>query len=270
MSHTQTMSLASLFIVLASLIAASTVHAADITTREIRYQHQGVTLLGYLALPENASEDEPVPGVLVVHEWWGHDDYARSRAERIAREFGYAAFALDMYGEGILTDDPARASELSRPFSTDRTLMRARARAGLQTLAAQPGVDDQRLASIGYCFGGTVSLELARAGEPINAIVAFHANLSAPLPAKPDQVRAMVLVCNGVDDPFVPVEQRNAFISEMQAAEVDFQFVEYANAVHSFTNPAADDRNMNGVAYTEAADRRSWRDAHAWLEEAFR
>lgn len=251
------------------LLALSPATAADITTREIEYEHNGVTLRGYLALPVDASADDPVPGVLVVHEWWGHDDYARSRAERIASEFGFAAFALDMYGKGVLVDTPQEASQLSRPFSTDRGRMRDRAAAGLRTLMSQPEVDDELLASIGYCFGGTVSLELARAGEPVDAVVAFHANLSAPKPAEKGTVQAMVLVCNGADDPFVPIEQRNAFIREMQTAQVDFQFNEYADAVHSFTNPSADGRGMDGVAYNSTADRRSWRDAEQWLIEAF-
>lgn len=253
------------------VVACACVRAVggEIVTREVEYEHDGTVLLGYFAAPADASADNPVPGVMVVHEWWGHDDFARERAERIARELGYAAFAIDMYGKGILVDTPAEASALATPFAMDRSRMRARAKAGMETLAAMDEVDASRLASIGFCFGGTVSLELARAGEPLRAVVAFHANLATPLPAPSGAVRAKVLVCNGAADPLVPMEDRARFIREMEAARVDYQFIEYAAALHSFTNPGADAHAIPGVGYDERAERRSWRDMTAWLEEAF-
>ncbi|MEM1422484.1 MAG: dienelactone hydrolase family protein [Planctomycetota bacterium] len=240
---------------------------AEIVTESLTYEHDGVQLKGYLAY-DNAT-DARRPGVLVVHEWWGHNDYAQLRARMLA-EAGYVAFALDMYGEGVLAETPQDASALATPFYQDRSLMRSRARAGLDVLRAHERVDDSKLGAIGYCFGGTVVLELARSGAPIDATVSFHGGLSTDDPADAENITGSVLVCNGAADAFVPEEERTAFREEMENAGVDYQFIEYGGAVHTFTNPDADAIGMDNVAYDEKADRRSWRAMLALFDETLR
>ncbi|GAB4518766.1 MAG: dienelactone hydrolase family protein [Phycisphaerales bacterium] len=257
-----------------SLAAAATVllicvasARAEIVTKAITYEHNGVTLEGYIAYDD--ATDARLPGVLVIHEWWGHNDYAQRRARMLAEQ-GYIAFALDMYGKGTLADTPQDASALATPFYQDRTLMRTRARAGLDVLADHPRCDDDRLAAIGYCFGGTVALELARSGAPLDAVVSFHGGLSTPNPDDANNITGSVLVCNGAVDDFVSEDERRAFRREMEDAGVDYQFIEYGGAVHSFTNPEADALNMDSVAYDEHADRRSWRAMLALFDETLR
>lgn len=241
---------------------------AEVATRQIEYEIGGESFTGFLAY--DASAEEPRPGVLVIHEWWGLNDHARTRARMLA-ELGYTAFALDMYGEGRTAETVPGAQELAGPFyaGDDRDLMRERSRAGLGVLAAQPETDADRLAAIGYCFGGTAALELARSGAEIDVAVAFHANLSTPVPARPGVVDATVLACIGAADPLAPADQRDDFRDEMEAAGVDYAMIEYGGAVHSFTNPAADRYGIPGVAYQELADRRSWRDMRGAFEEAW-
>jgi dienelactone hydrolase len=226
----------------------------EINTSTVDYEHDGVALQGYLAVPEGAGKR---PGVLIIHEWWGHNEFAREQAERLARE-GYVAFACDMYGTGVKAETAEAAGALAGQFYTDRDLFRARARAGLDTLAKQPGVDADKLGAIGFCFGGTGVLELARSGAPVDVVVSFHGGLTTTKPAKEGAVKATVLVCNGFDDPHVKPEDRQALMGEMNGAKVDWQFIEYGHAVHSFTNPGADKRGIDGVGYNEPAAMRSW------------
>ncbi len=239
---------------------------AGIATEVIEYKDGETVLQGYLAYDD--AQEGKRPGVLVVHEWWGHDAYARGRAEQLAA-LGYVAFALDMYGKGIVTGDPKEAGSLAGPFRGDPDLTRRRAKAGLAVLRAHARTDPDRVAAIGYCFGGTVALELARSGETLAAVVSFHGSLRTKRPADAATLKARVLVCNGADDGFVPAEELAAFTEEMRKAKADYQIVHYAGAVHSFTNPASDKHGIPGVGYNAAADRRSWAHMKLHLAEAF-
>lgn len=252
---------------------------AAVTSREIAYEHNGVKLKGYFAVDEDAAKKAggKVPGVLVVPEWWGHNDYARKRADMFAA-LGYAAFALDMYGEGVLAKDGKEAGALAGPFygpdpeTGVRTAMRERAAAGLAVLAKQPEVDAKRLASVGYCMGGTVSLELARAGADLTAVISYHGGLNTPKPES-SQIKAKVLICHGADDPMVPDDEVAAFKAEMVQHKVDYVFVAFGGAVHAFTNPAAGtgaSAGIPGVKYNEAADKRSWAMTKEFLAEAMK
>jgi dienelactone hydrolase len=251
---------------IAMLLLLPMLAGAEIRTEQIEYRHGDAVLHGFVAWDDAA--DGPRPGVLVVHEWWGLDDYTRDRTRQLA-ELGYVAFAIDMYGEGLTTEDPQEAGRLAGRFHGDRRLGRDRAAAGLAMLAAHPLVDPQRIAAIGYCFGGTVALELARDGADIAGAVSFHGSLGTPMPATADTLRARILVLHGADDPLVPIEDINRFRQEMTDAEADWQFISYGGAVHSFTNPRADDRGIPGVAYNETADRRSWQHMKLFFEELF-
>jgi dienelactone hydrolase len=253
---------------LAALVLSLTAAAAQgaVKTEVIEYQHGNTTLEGYLAY--DAAAPEKRPGVLIIHEWYGHNDYVRRRAEQLAT-LGYVAFALDMYGKGVRAADAKEAAKLAGLYKGDRPLMRARAQAGLDVLRKRPEVDPTRLAAIGYCFGGTTALELARSGADLAGVVSFHGDLATPLPARPGTVKAKVLVLHGADDPFVPPEQVAAFEEEMRKAGVDWQLVKYGDAVHSFTNPAAGHDKSRGAAYNARADRRSFEAMKNFFAEIF-
>jgi len=237
-----------LLILLASALGA----AEDDTGTPLQYEHAGETFTGALYLPDGASADAPAAGVLVVHEWWGLNDYARRRAAELA-EAGYAAFACDMFGSPPV-DTPQAASAQSKPFYADRELMRGRARAALDALAGHPQVDGERLGAIGFCFGGTVALELARSGAPLDALVSFHGGLTTPQPAAAGAIAGRVLVCHGGADPMVPPEDLAAFMQEMEEAAVDYRVEVYGGAVHAFTNPASETRDITGVDYDADAE----------------
>jgi dienelactone hydrolase len=254
----------------AMIVAVTTVAVsatAEIVTRSIEYEHDGVTLEGYLAYDDSIEGRRP--GVLVVHEWWGLNDFAKEQARWLA-EMGYVAFSLDMYGKGVLTDDPARARELAAPFyGSDPSLVRSRARAGLEVLRRQDSVDRDRIAAIGFCFGGAVVLQLAYSGAEISGVVGFHGSL--PVPERDEQVniRAKVLVLHGAEDPHVPEQSIARFMNTMDRLEVDWQMIYYGHAVHSFTNRGADDLNMRGVAFDENANRRSRQHMRTFFDELF-
>jgi dienelactone hydrolase len=225
-----------------------------IETRTIEYRHGDVLLEGYLAFPRGASGR--LPGVLVFHEWKGHNEYVRRRAEQLARA-GYAAFAADIYGKGVTAKDHQEAARLAGMYKSDRALMRGRARAALEVLARH--CDPARVVAMGYCFGGTCALELARSGAPIAGAAAFHADLATPHPADARQIKGRIIAFHGADDPFVKDEAVLAFQKEMRDAGVDWQFVSFGGTVHSFTVPEAGNDPSRGAAYSEKADRRSWK-----------
>jgi dienelactone hydrolase len=238
----------------------------EVKTKTILYTHGDTELLGYVAWDDDIEGERP--GVLVVHEWTGLNDYTRSRARQLA-ELGYVAFAIDMYGKGVRPQTTEEAAEQAGIYRSDRELMRNRAEAGLEILRRTELSDDNRIAAIGYCFGGGVVLELARSGADISGVVSFHGNLDTPDPSDAEDVQCKVLVCHGAEDPHVGWDQVIDFIDEMSAADVDYQFVAYANAVHSFTNPNSGNDPSNGVAYNAAADRRSWAHMQLFFEELF-
>lgn len=241
--------------------------AADIQTETIEYDHDGETMEGYMAYPEDATD---APAVLVIHEWWGVNDYVRGRAQQLAK-LGYAAFAMDMYGKGIRTDDPDEAGELAEQYrgGDDRSLMRDRTRRALEVLRDHDAADPDQVAAIGYCFGGTGALELARDGADLAGFVSFHGNLGTPQPAGEGDINGPVLVLHGADDPLVPRDEVQAFREEMKEAGADWQFIEYSDAVHSFTNPASGDDPSTGLAYNETADRRSLQHMLLFFQEIF-
>jgi len=249
-----------------ALTLAVPTHAA-VRTQEIEYEQGGQKLLGYLAYDDSVQGKRP--GVIVVHEWMGHNDYVRRRAEQLAG-LGYVAFAIDMYGKGVRAKDPQEAGQMAGRFKNDRKLMRDRAAAGLDVLKKQPMVDTSKLAAMGYCFGGQVALELARSGADLAGVVSFHGALDTPTPQDARKIKGKILACHGGADPFVPPEHVAAFKKEMEDAKVDYQFISYGPGVlHGFTNP--DNRNapLNGVAYNETADRRSWKAMQTFFEELF-
>jgi dienelactone hydrolase len=240
---------------------------AEVRFRTVEYQAGDTVLEGYLAWDD--AVHGPRPGVLVAHAWMGPGDYERRRARELAA-LGYAAFALDLYGKGVRPQSPEEAGKQVSLYRADRGLMRERARAGLDALAREALCAGQPLAAIGYCFGGTVVLELSRSGAPLAGVVSFHGGLDTPNPEDARQIRAAVLVLHGADDPHVPPAQVEAFQKEMRDAGVDWQFVAYSGAVHAFSDPGAGDDPSRGAAYNERADRRSWQAMKAFLEEIFR
>lgn len=240
---------------------------AALKTEAVEYRQGNAVLEGYLAYDDAIQGKRP--GVLVVHEWWGRTPYAKKRAEQLAG-LGYVAFALDMYGKGKTTDDPKEAGKLSAEFKSDRNLARDRFDAGLEVLLKDPRTDRGKVAAIGYCFGGTMVLEMARAGVDLAGVVSFHGGLAASAPAAPGAVKARVLVLQGGDDPFVPPAQVDAFEEEMRKAGADWQVHTYGGAQHSFTNPDSDGYGLKGAKYDGAADRRSWGAMRTFFGEIFR
>jgi dienelactone hydrolase len=254
-----------LILVAAIMLAFVTASRAAVHTEAVTYKHGDTVLEGYLAYDDALPGKRP--GIMVVHEWLGFNDHVKKRAEMLA-ELGYVAFACDMYGKTVRGVGPADGPKLSTPFKEDRKLMRARANAGLDVLRHHPMVDSTKLAAIGFCFGGTTVLELARGGTDLVGVVGFHAGLSTPMPAQAGQVKAKVLVCHGADDPYVPPPEVQAFAEEMRKAGADWQFNAYGGAVHSFTNHEANNR-VAGACYNAEADRRSWQAMKDFFAEVF-
>lgn len=232
-------------------------------TTEVRYEHDGTPLLGHLAAPDG---DGPYPGVLVVHDWFGVGDHVRVRCEMLAR-LGYVALAADIFGEGVRPTTGAEASELARGFYRDLPLLRARAGAGLARLAAEPGVDASRLAAIGYCFGGSTALQLARSGADLAGVVSFHGGLQTGPPGEAAAIRASVLVLTGAADPVVPDSAVTAWEDELrQAPDVEWQVVTYSGAMHAFSVPGTD-APEHGSQFQPTAERRSWAAMKGFLAE---
>jgi dienelactone hydrolase len=245
---------------------AATPAAAAIVTRPLEYKAGELTLIGYLAYDDAKSGQRP--GVLVVHDWIGLGDFAKKKAEEIAA-LGYVALAVDMYGGGLVAADQEEAAKLAGALKGNRAEMRSRARAGLEALAKQPQVAAGKLAAIGFCFGGTAVLELARSGAPVAGVVSFHGGLDTPDPGDAKNIKGKVLVLHGADDPLVPPPEVSAFEEEMRRAKVDWQLNAYGGAVHSFTNPRAGVDTSRGAAYNESATRRSWRAMKDFFAEIF-
>jgi len=252
--------------IVAALLILSAQALAEVKTQTIDYQSGDTKLQGYLAYDDSFTGKRP--GILICHEWWGLTDYPKHRAEQLAK-LGYVAFALDMYGTGVTADNAQDATKLSTPFDQDRQLVRTRALAGLDVLKQQPQVDPTKIAAIGYCFGGMVALELARAGTNLTGVVTFHGALGTPHPELDQPITAKILVCTGADDAFVPPAAVEAFQNEMRAAYADYQINVYSHAVHAFTNPDADKFGLKNIAYNAEADHRSWEAMIAFFNEIF-
>lgn len=240
---------------------------AELQKKNFDYKDGETVLEGYLVYDDAIQGMRP--GVLVVHDWMGPGAYGNGRAEQLA-QLGYAAFALDIYGKGVRPQNSDEASQQATYYKTNRDVLRSRAQAALDTFKSQPVVDPERIAAIGYCFGGTAVLEMARAGMPLAGVVSFHGGLGAKMPAEKDAVKAKVLVLHGADDPLVPQDEIKAFKDEFNTAGADWQMVYYSGAVHSFTRKDAGDDNSKGVAYNERADKRSWEAMKVFFDELFR
>ncbi len=252
------------------LLGFTTVLQAKVVTKVIPYSINGVKMTGYYAFDNSIKAKRP--GVLVVHEWWGHNDYARKRVRMLAR-LGYSAFALDMYGTGKVANHPDTAKKFMMEVIQNMDTARQRYKKGLSVLKAQSATDSNKLAAIGYCFGGGVVLDMARQGLPLKGVVSFHGSLGTKQPAVKGKVRAKVLVLNGADDPFTKPEQITAFKEEMKNAGVKFEFVNYKGAKHSFTNPAADGfakKFKMPLAYNAEVDKKSWAKMQVFFKDIFK
>jgi dienelactone hydrolase len=252
------------FLLIAGLV--SSLAFAQVQTSVVQYNDNGTALEGYLAFKKGTTGKQP--GVLLVHDWMGLNQYYRDLTRRLA-EPGYVAFAADIYGKGVRPKDSTSAAEEANKYKSDRLLMRQRIRVALEGLKKNSNVDPARVAAIGYCFGGTVVLELARSGADISGVASFHGGLDTPTPEDAKNVKARILALHGADDPFVPPQQVAAFQDEMRKGGVDWQMIYYGNAVHSFTVPAAGGDRAKGTAYDEKADRRSWEAMESFFKEVF-
>jgi len=234
-------------------LAASS--SAAVKSRVVEYEAGGVPLQGYMAWDDAAKGKRP--GVIVVHEWWGHNQHARSAADRLAKE-GYVAFALDMFGKGKSTTHPDSAQAFVAEAMKDAAEIPTRFDAALAILKADSHVDPARIGAIGYCFGGSVVLGMARSGEDLKAVGTFHGALQTQHPAEPGKVKAKLLIQTGDADPMVPATAVAAFDKEMKAAGANYRIITYPGAKHSFTNPNADKAGVPGLAYNASADQKSW------------
>jgi dienelactone hydrolase len=249
-------------LIIAALVSSA---SAAIKTEKVDYQADGKAMVGYLAYDDSSSAARPA--VLVFPEWWGNDAYAHRRAEELAK-LGYVGFAVDMYGQGKTTDDPKQAAEWSTEIKKDPALANKRITAALQCLKSNPHVDQSKLAAIGYCFGGSMALQMARLNMPVKGVVSFHGDLATSTPAT--KVTPRVLVCTGSDDAFVPASQVEQFEKEMKDAGAVWKVVTYDGAHHSFTNPDADRHKIPNIQYDEKADKQSWEEMKSFLADLFK
>ncbi len=248
------------------LVCALTAPAA-IQTRTVEYQQGDTTLEGVIVFDDAVKTKRP--GVLIVHQWLGLTEYEKTRATMLAK-LGYVAFCADIYGKGVRPKDASEAGPLAGKYKGDRALLRNRVNAGLAEFKKSELVDTRHIAAIGYCFGGTTVIELARSGAELAGVVSFHGGLDSPTPADGKNIKCKILACHGADDPFVHAKDLTAFESEMRDNKVDWQLISYGGAVHSFTQPMAGNDNSKGAAYNESADKRSWEALKQFLAESFR
>lgn len=237
--------------------AASTVLAGAIETETFDYAHEDVALEGYLAKPQKINE--PVPAVLVFHQWGGPSELEFDRARRLA-ELGYVALAADVYGKGYRPETTEERAALSGAYKQNRELFRERVLAALDAVRALPYVNADKVTAVGYCFGGTAVLELARAGATVKGVVSTHGGLSSPTPEDAENITAKVLVLHGADDPYVPPAEVEAFKKEMEDAGVDYTFIAYPGAVHSFSDKDAGTDPSTGAAYNPEVDAMAWQE----------
>ncbi|MEW6304836.1 MAG: dienelactone hydrolase family protein [Verrucomicrobiota bacterium] len=254
----------SLFLVAWLSLAAGAL--AAVKAQPVEYREGGTVLEGWHAYDDSIAGTRP--GVLVVHQWKGLGDYEKKRAEMLAK-LGYNVFCVDIYGKGVRAANPQDASKLAGKYKSDRALLRARVNAALEALKKHSLTDPDRVAAMGYCFGGTTVLELARSGAKLSGVVSFHGNLDTPSTADARKIQCKVLVLHGADDPVVPPAQVAAFEEEMRQAKVDWQLVAYGDAVHSFTDWGAGSDKSRGSAYNEKADKRSWEAMKVFFGEIF-
>lgn len=253
-----------LWILAVSLLAPAAL--AAVKTEVVEYREGDTLCRGYLAFDDAVTEARP--GVLLVHDWWGLGALVKTNAERLAA-LGYVAFAVDMYGDGTMASGVEDAGHRSSAIKADPALMRRRFEAGMHALTANPHVDATRLGAMGYCFGGTVCLEMARYGLDLRGVVSFHGGLKSAIPAEERNIKTRILACHGANDGFVPAEEVAAFEQEMRDAQADWLLVSYGNAVHSFTDPGVDMHGIPMAKYNEKAAKRSWLHMEDFFAEAF-
>lgn len=247
-------------------LSAVLAQGTGLKTKMVEYSAGAAVMEGYVAY--DATNKGPRPGILIVHDWMGLGQFTRDKADELAKQ-GYVAFAVDVYGKGVRPRNKEEAATQATQLKKDSKELRGRIRAALDKLTAMPEVNARKIVVMGYCFGGTTSLELARSGAPVVGTVSFHGGLSTPEPAQRDSIKGRVLVLHGADDPFVPPAEVQAFKDEMQKANVRWTMESYGNAVHSFTNPAVGNDNSKGAAYNAEADRQSWKAFQKFLSEVF-
>lgn len=254
---------------LACLLVALPAYA-DIQTREITHKLGSVELKAFVAY-DDAIEGKR-PGILVVHEWWGHNEHARNRARMLA-ELGYTALALDMYGDGKLADHPKKAGEFMNAAFKDWEGSQAKFNRAMEILKSEPTVDAERIGAIGFCFGGAVSLRMARGGADLDGVVAFHSALPDQPPVSQGGVKASILVINGSEDGFLPADRVAGFMKEMFEANADVTYINLKGVKHSYTNPQADEFrqkfNIDSLVYDKQADERAWKSMQAFFERVF-
>jgi dienelactone hydrolase len=245
------------------------VKVPSVKTEEVTYTANGTTLKGFYAYDEN--NDSLMPGVIVVHEWWGQNNYVRERAKMLA-ELGYAALAIDMYGEGKLVDHPGDAQKMVMMVMKDLKKAQGRFEAGINYLKKQPDVDSTKIAAIGYCFGGGIVLNMALAGSDLDGAASFHGSLPTNPVRYPDSINARLLILNGENDKFITKEQIDMFKKEMDKANIQYEFINYPGAIHSFTNPKSDSlgKKFNlPLAYNKEADEKSWEKLKEFFNKIF-
>jgi len=260
--------LKSILLLLSLCCFGGAAHAA-VQGEEVDYEADGVTLKGYLAYDNSIKGKRP--GVLVVHEWWGQNEYARKRARMLAA-LGYTALAVDMYGNGKVVDNPDDARKLSGEVYKDMPMAKARFEAAMKLLRNQPSVESDKLAAYGYCFGGGIALNMARMGEDLKGVASFHGGLGTSSPAQPGMIKARIISFSGDADPSIGPDKVAAFRKEMDAAGADYRVVIYPGAKHAFTNPDADvmGKKFNlPIAYDARADKDSWEQATVFLRDVF-
>lgn len=252
-----------------STVIETEVQESKIVSEEIVYNADSVEMIGFLVFDANNSE--PKPGILVVHEWWGHNEHSRNQARKLA-EMGYVALAVDMYGDGKQAKHPKDAGKFAGMVMSNLEGAKARFEAAYQVLASNENTDPEKIGAIGFCFGGSVVLTMANSGMNLDAVAAFHSGVQ--LPVMPNEnLKAKVLVCNGEDDPMVPAEQAMAFKDAMDAAGADYKYISYPGVVHAFTNPGADSLGAKfnlPLAYDENADRASWEEMELLFSSTFK
>ena len=241
---------------------------AEIKTQAIEYKVGDANLQGFLVYDDSMPASQKRPGVIVVHEWWGLNDYPKMRAQMLAK-LGYVAFCADMFGKGKTTEDPKQAQAWATEVYKNPDVARARAQAAFEMLKKQPQVDPSKIAAIGYCFGGGIALGMARSGMDLAGVVTFHGALDTEQRAQKGQVKAQILVCHGADDPFETPESVAAFQKEMTEAGATWQMNIYSGAQHAFTNPNVDKFALQGARYNKIADQRSWEAMQAFFKEVF-
>lgn len=254
------------FVAFSAVLSFAVPSFAAVKTKSVTYEHAGTKCIGHLAWDDAKTGKRP--GILVVHEWMGLDDYAKKRAEQLAG-MGYVAFACDMYGDGKLAKHPDDARKFVGEVRKNADVWRGRALSALKVLKDHEAVDSTKLAAIGYCFGGATVMQMAYTGEPLKAVASFHGGFPAPEPAQAKAIKCKVLICHGAADPLIQDSALQATRKALEEAKVDYEMIYYGGALHSFTVPEASKHGVAGLGYQEAADKRSWQTMKNLFYEVF-